>query len=250
MQQEGKKGILTMGGAFSNHLAATAFLCHQLKISSAAIIRGEKPEKLSHTLTACRDRGMQLLFSNRSSFDPQSNEVEQIKNKFPDYYFVPPGGDNEAGETGAGEMPLAIDYWENYEAVICATGTGTTLRGIHKKIQSHQRLYGMVALRIPATQQTTFIENNQSKDSANAPRFYFNAAGKGFGRPDPDLFELMNEFYRQTQIPTDFVYTAKAIKGLLDLLDQNIIPAHSQTLLIHTGGLQGNDSLEEGQLHF
>jgi 1-aminocyclopropane-1-carboxylate deaminase/D-cysteine desulfhydrase-like pyridoxal-dependent ACC family enzyme len=250
MQQEEKKGILTMGGAYSNHLAATAFLCRQYQIPCTAIIRGEERIPLSHTLSACRNNGMQLLFTERSAFQSESNTVIRIQQEFPDYLFVPAGGDNEAGEAGAAEMPLAVDNWESYDSIICAVGTGTTLRGIFRKLQPHQNLYGIVALRIPETQQTLFKESSFKKDSPSKPNYYFGAAGKGFGKQEETLLELMNTFFQQTKIPTDFVYTAKALKGLLDLYDQKLIGVQNRILLMHTGGLQGNNSLLKGRLTF
>ncbi|HXB90901.1 MAG TPA: hypothetical protein VNU72_01370, partial [Puia sp.] len=84
------------------------------------------------------------------------------------------------------------------------------------------------------------------------PRHHF-AAGYHFGgyaRSSDQLIAFMNRLYRDSAIPTDFVYTGKLFYGVLDMIRQNLFPAHSRLLIIHSGGLQGNQSLAPGLLDF
>jgi 1-aminocyclopropane-1-carboxylate deaminase/D-cysteine desulfhydrase-like pyridoxal-dependent ACC family enzyme len=58
----------------------------------------------------------------------------------------------------------------------------------------------------------------------------------------------MNHFFEKHAIPLDFVYTAKMMFGMYDRVNKNYFTPGSKILCIHTGGLQGNNSLPEGQL--
>jgi len=251
-KKENKNGILTMGGAYSNHLLATAALCREQALCSAAIIRGEESKDLSITLRDCRDLGMNLIFVRRSSFDNKDADVRQIIEQFSDYLFVPAGGDNEEGEKGAALMPDYISDWSSYTTVFCAAGTGTTVRGIIQKLLAHQHLWIIPAVKIQEKERENYFNNclpanNKMKKNIS---IYFDAAGKGFGKKDEELFTLMNAFYKQTGIPTDFVYTAKTVRGILDILKTQNAQAENKYLMIHTGGIQGNRSLQEHTIVF
>jgi 1-aminocyclopropane-1-carboxylate deaminase/D-cysteine desulfhydrase-like pyridoxal-dependent ACC family enzyme len=247
-----KKGILTMGGAYSNHLIATAAVCQKEQIPSAALIRGEESKMLSPTLQDCRNMGMELVFISREEYQKNHTIWTNKYEQFRDYLFVPAGGDNEAGEEGASLMPDYLSGWDSYTMIFCAAGTGTTVRGIQRKLLPHQQLWIIPALKIREEDQESFFTSclfNDAKVQKNI-HIYFNAAGKGFGKKDESLFSLMNVFYQQTRIPTDFIYTAKTLKGLLDITRNQQNDSKHKYLMIHTGGIQGNRSLEENMLIF
>lgn len=251
-KKENKKGILTMGGAYSNHLLATAALCREQTLCSAAIIRGEESKDLSITLRDCRDLGMKLIFLSRKSYDNQEAEVSQIIEQFHDYLFVPAGGDNEDGEKGAALMPDYIPQWSSYTTIFCAAGTGTTVRGIAQKLLPHQHLWIIPALKIQEKDRENYLNNclPANHEIHKNISIHFDAAGKGFGKKDDDLFKLMNDFFTQTDIPTDFVYTAKTVRGILDILKTQNAQSENKYLMIHTGGIQGNRSLQEHTIVF
>mgnify|MGYP000211529771 CR=1 FL=1 len=98
------KTLLTFGGAFSNHLVATAFLCKQKGVKSIGIVRGEESKILSHTLARCKDLGMNLKFISRQNyknFDSNEEDIDALKNSFGDFTMVPEGGYHAAGAKGA-----------------------------------------------------------------------------------------------------------------------------------------------------
>src|SRR5262245_15948616 len=100
------KGILTFGGAWSNHIAATASACHLLNVNCVGIIRGEKPPQFSKTLSEAMDNKMELKFIDRQSYQQKDSPgfIDQIKKEFPGYYFIPEGGAGHEGEKGAAEI--------------------------------------------------------------------------------------------------------------------------------------------------
>lgn len=242
-----KKGIITMGGAYSNHLAATAYACAINQIPSIGIVRGEIAAPLSPTLAFCTSHKMQLVFVSRAGYQRNSVEIIQLLQQYPDYFFVPEGGDNTYGEKGCTEIPSLIPEYESFTHVACAVGTGTTMRGIAKSSLPHQQLLAIPVLKIKTDEQEPFAEKHLHKTSFNMIHPFFNYAGKGYAKFDEQLLHFCNRFYEQTQIPLDIVYTAKLFMAAEDLL-QNILKPADRLLLFHTGGLQGNQSLPQDAL--
>ena len=244
--QKNKKGILTMGGAYSNHLIATAYYAKENGLSSKAIIRGFLHDSLSHTLQYCMQLGMELIAVERSLFDETQTEVQKIISEQRDYLFIPYGGSNEEGVKGAAEMAAMIPYFETYDIVCCSIGSGTMFKGIRKSIFPNQTLIGIPSIKIKAEEQELYMSNYGTKN--DQIKIYFDYAGKGFGKSAPDILSFMNALYRFYAIPTDFVYTGKLIYGIMDLMNKEEIKQHQKVVIIHSGGLQGNRSLKSGTL--
>jgi 1-aminocyclopropane-1-carboxylate deaminase len=244
--QINKKGILTMGGAFSNHLIATAFYCQENGMSSKAIVRGNLHHPLSHTLDYCSQLGMELIPIERSLFDETQPGVQKIISDHRDYFFIPYGGSNEEGVKGAAEMTAMIPDFETYDVICCSIGSGTMFKGISQSLLPNQTLIGIPSIKIKAEEQELYISNYDTKN--DQIKIYFDYAGKRFGKSDPDILSFMNALYRFYAIPTDFVYTGKLIYGIMDLINKGEIKQHQKVVIIHSGGLQGNRSLKSGTL--
>lgn len=234
------KGIITFGGAWSNHIVATAAMCHFQKLNCIGIIRGEKPARLSETLKDALNYGMQLKFVSRDNYANRTNESfpEVTKAEFPDHYIIPEGGSGEAGEKGAGEILRYADG-NNYTHIVIAVGTGTMFRGLCRSASKDQKLFGIVVLK---------GWNEESKDD-NA-KLLLNYHFGGYAKYDDTLIRFMNDFYHVTNIPTDFVYTGKLVFAVFDLIKNNYFTESDRLLMIHSGGLQGNRSLQKGSLIF
>lgn len=246
--EQDKKGILTMGGAFSNHLIATAFYAKENGMSSKAIIRGMLHHPLSHTLDYCIKLGMELIPVERALFDVTQPKVQQIISDHTDYLFIPYGGSNEAGISGASEMRNMIPEFESYDIVCCSIGSGTMFKGLSKSLSTNQKIIGIPALRIKVTEQYSYLEDLNVDN--NIAKIYFDYAGKGFGKSDAQTLSFMNTLYRTRKIPTDFVYTGKLCYAIMDLIMKQEIDKNQKVLIIHSGGLQGNLSLKPGTLIF
>jgi D-cysteine desulfhydrase len=243
-----QKGIITMGGAFSNHLAATAYACWQNNMPSIGLIRGEIPKPINPTLTFCLNHNMKLIPVERSMFSPESSEIKKLLQEHPHYFFVPEGGDNEYGEKGCAEIPFLIPEYSTYTHIACAVGTGTTIRGMAKSSATQQQLIAIPVLKIKDQEQQLFIKNHLQVLSTCTIQPYFNYAGKGYAKINDSIILFCNRFYQQTHIPLDIVYTAKLFMAAEDLLLKNIVKTSDKLLIIHSGGLQGNQSLSKGTL--
>ena len=233
-------GIISFGGAWSNHIVATACACYLKKIKCIGIIRGERPEQLSNTLLEAAKYEMELKFISRETYaQKNSNEfLESIKKEFPGYYIIPEGGAGKEGEKGAGEILQYADE-KNYTHIACAVGTGTMFNGIREAASANQNILGIVALK------GWKVENE-----TNNTEMFLNYHFGGYAKYNLTLINFMNEFFRLTNIPTDFVYTGKLAFALFDLIKKDHFPPGSKILMIHSGGLQGNDSLQKGSLIF
>ena len=243
------KKIITFGGAFSNHLAATAAVCNQYYIQCIGIVRGEKPAALSGTLQYCLQQGMQLEFASRSDYN-EKNQVpflQTLQIKFGDHILVPEGGFSKEGVKDAANIYRHFIN-KNYTHICCPVGTATTLAALIDLAEPSQQLIGFSALKkFDFGERITYLLGNiSSKNYCLNSNYHFG----GYAKKTDELINFMNKFYENYSIPLDFVYTGKMMYGIFDLLSKNYFPPDSNILCIHTGGLQGNSSLLPGVLKF
>lgn len=244
---ERKKGIVSFGGAYSNHLAAAAYACKEAGLKSYAIVRGENTNHLSHTLKFCREQGMQMEFINRQAYKNKEALYQYYQQKLNDYYLVPEGGDNQNGEKGCTEILPQINDSYKYTHIVCAIGTGTTLRGLVKSSLPHQKIIGIVVLKGAEDMNNSIAANLTAYQNFELNHQYHFG---GYAKKNNALIKFMNHFYTQHKIPTDFVYTGKLLYAVNDLISKNYFPWESSILCIHSGGLQGNLSLPAETLLF
>ncbi len=248
--EQHKRGIITMGGAYSNHLAATAFACYEQGMISVGIVRGEVVEPLNPTLSFCRKYNMKLISVSRDDYASTSEAVQKIIMQHPHLLFVPEGGNNEMGLKGCKEILQYIPGADEFSHILCSMGTGTTFKGIASAANASQTVIGIPALKIKEDEQKQFILQHASVSSAAKQIVLFDFAGKGYARIDDALLNFMNSFYTKTSIPVDIVYTGKLMQAVIALGEENYFPDQSNLLVIHSGGLQGNNSLPSGTLLF
>lgn len=242
--------IITFGGAYSNHLAATAKACKILEIECIGIVRGEAPKELSHTLLFCKAQGMHLEFICREEYRRKGDEDFQteLTDKFGAHILIPEGGYSKQGCDGA--AIIAGFYRDGSFTHICSSvGTGTTLAGLINRALPSQKIIGFSALKGSTDLEKKIhflIDPSLHKNYTLLDDYHFG----GYAKKTPSLISFMNNFYEAFAIPTDFVYTGKMMFGVFDLIRKQYFPSGSNILCIHTGGLQGNLSLPGGTLNF
>jgi 1-aminocyclopropane-1-carboxylate deaminase len=245
---EGKKTLLTFGGAYSNHIIATAAAAQMHGLKSIGVIRGEEAKNSSPTLLAARSYGMELHFVSRESYREKIIPSNAFQQNETELCIIPEGGYGALGMQGAKDI-LSPSATQFYSHILVAVGTGTTLAGLLAGSLPHQKVIGVPVLKNAFSLQQE-IEKLLPKEKHAAfeliPEYYFN----GYAKHTPDLLKFMNGFYETTNIPTDFVYTGKAFFAAFDLLQKGYFGPGSKILLVHTGGLQGNGSLKKGALIF
>ncbi|MFN4188017.1 MAG: 1-aminocyclopropane-1-carboxylate deaminase/D-cysteine desulfhydrase [Acinetobacter johnsonii] len=236
-QQQGYKKLLTFGGAYSNHIAATAYAAQLFGFESLGIIRGEElaSKSLNTTLNTAQQFGMQLQFMTREAYRQKQSPtyLAQLQQDYPDYYVIPEGGTNPLAIQGCSEILSDTDR-ENYDLICCAVGTGGTIAGLIEASHSQQHLLGFSALKgnflSRELEQLTEKRNWQITDQY--------CCG-GYAKTTPELLQFIRTFEQQYNIPLEQIYTGKMLLGLIDLIQQGTFPKDHRILVIHSGGLQG-----------
>jgi 1-aminocyclopropane-1-carboxylate deaminase/D-cysteine desulfhydrase-like pyridoxal-dependent ACC family enzyme len=242
MKKQGGQVLLTFGGAYSNHIAATAALGKHYNISTVGVIRGDEGFSNS-TLEQARENGMKLHFIDRITYKEKNapHFLANLKRQFGDFYLVPEGGANELGVKGCEE--ILREEKGDYNYVIVAAGTGTTASGICRSLIK-EKLLVFPALKgggFILEEMKEYCSQSQLAEVELVLDYHFG----GFGKMKPELLRFMNAFHSQYELELDRIYTSKMFFGLFSLIEQHYFPKGSKLLVIHTGGLQGNTTLSE-----
>ena len=239
--KEGKP-ILTFGGAYSNHILASAVGANLMGLTSIGIIRGEelgndlqKTLQQNSTLRQASEHAMQFEFVTRTAYREKESEgfIERLKQKFGDFYLIPEGGTNSLAIKGSSEILTASDAQFDY--ICCCVGTGGTIAGLIHGAAYHQKVIGYPALKGKFLKTDIQKWIGKQTNWSLATDYHFG----GYAKYNLDLIRFINDFKQQTNIPLDPVYTGKMIFGILDGIKNHQFEKGSKILAIHTGGLQG-----------
>lgn len=239
--------IVTMGGAYSNHLVATAYTAKMAGFKSIGLVRGEMPLVLSPALQDAAGYGMELCFIPRQEYKRPDKLQAQYAD--PSVYWISEGGRGEKGVQGAATILQSMDT-DVYTHIICAVGTGTMLAGLIASSIPGQAITGISVLK----NHLMLKEEVRSMLPPDKQQYPFDILDDyhfgGYAKHPSDLLHFMAEFWERTQIPTDIVYTGKLIYAVEDLIAKEYFPRNSRLLVVHSGGLQGNRSLPQDALPF
>lgn len=235
-QQQGFTKILTFGGAYSNHIAATAFASHQFGFESVGIIRGEElaHKKLNPTLQTAQDFGMQLHFVSRNKYrlKQQIDYLAHLEQQYPQHYVIPEGGTNQLAIRGCMEI-LTTDDLNNFDLICTAVGTGGTITGLIEASTVQQKILGFSALK--GTFLTDEVAQLTQKNNWEiTDEFCFGS----YAKTTPELMQFIQRIEQQHDIVLEQIYTAKMLYGIEQMILQAKITPNQRVLIIHTGGLQ------------
>ncbi|MEG2807081.1 MAG: pyridoxal-phosphate dependent enzyme [Acinetobacter sp.] len=235
-KRQGYQHILSFGGAYSNHIAATAFAAQQFSFHSVGVIRGEElaDRPLNPTLATAQEFGMQLHFVSRDEYrrKQQPEYLAELARQFPEHYVIPEGGTNALAIQGCQEILKDSDA--QFDVICCAVGTGGTISGLIEASHGHQQVLGFSALKGSFLKDE--IAQLTNKTNWNILDDY--CCG-GYAKTSAALMQFIRDFEAEFAIPLEQIYTAKMLMGIFDLIEKNYFPAGSKLLVIHTGGLQG-----------
>jgi len=234
---KGNQQVLTFGGAYSNHIAATAAAGRILGMQTIGVIRGEEIQvnyRDNPTLKKAEEDGMRFKFVTRTAYRTKESMafLAKLKEEFGDFYLVPEGGTNKEAIQGTEEILKEADRC--YDYVCCAVGTGGTIAGIINRSFAHQQIIGFPALKGNFLQEE--IKKYVNKENWRLETAYHFG---GYAKYNADLLQFIRHFERDTGILLDPIYTGKLLFGIFDLIEQNQFKKESKILAIHTGGLQG-----------
>jgi len=246
-KESGHHTLLTFGGPWSNHLAATAAACADCGLRSIGIVRGEAPEPLTHTLAEARLRGMHLFHVSRAEYAEKDEHLFRawLHDVHGPFYLVPEGGANYLGVQGCAEI-LGV-HTSDYHTIACAAGTGTTAAGLLLSLRPHQRLLVFSALKGPDLLTDAILKQvgwalgdpTYGEDYRAQLRVITDYHLGGYGRHTTELLAFMKDLESSAGFRTDHVYTGKMFFGLAELGRAGFFADGEKVLAIHTGGLQG-----------
>ncbi|QEM11885.1 1-aminocyclopropane-1-carboxylate deaminase/D-cysteine desulfhydrase [Mucilaginibacter rubeus] len=240
-QAEAKTHLVTFGGAYSNHLMATAAAAAKFGFKSTGIVRGEEVD--NDTLFLCRLHGMELLFTDRDSYRDKPALFNQHFGHDEQAFFIDEGGASAEGAKGCSE--LVDELPESYDHIFCACGTGTTAAGILNGLNRHQLKTKFNA--VPVFKNGGFIKDEidrfltQQTDYDLHVGYHFG----GYGKANGELISFIKEFVPATGILIEPVYTGKMMFALYDLITKGYFKSGSRILAIHSGGIWGLLGMKE-----
>lgn len=243
-------GIITFGGAYSNHLVATAVACAAKNIKSIGIVRGEELNENSNaTLKKCSEYGMELAFVSRETYKNRYEKSyhESLHVTYPNFHLVEEGGANYYGMIGCQEIIKEIEI--EFDTLFVAQGTTTTSCGLALGINENQKVFVVPALKnydslaemkslyLRAGFEADFVAT--MLDGINVlDQFHFG----GYGKYTHELLEFIQQFYLNHNVKLDPIYTGKAMFALFKQITEGRLD-NSKIIFVHTGGLQGAPSI-------
>lgn len=232
-QKEGCDGLLTFGGAFSNHLAATAAAAQACGMASVGVVRGDEiaNKPLNTTLAYCQSQGMQLHFVSRDVYKQKEKGIVSLLEANPTFFVIPEGGSNPWAVAGCQE--ILQDKDDIFDTIAIAVGTGGTMAGLVASAKPHQAVVGYQVVNDVAIPQ-------QIRTFAGHDCWTLDPTHKvlGYAKTPPELVRFAIEVAQQTGIVLDPLYTGPMVWRMVQQLKSNTWTHGTRILVIHTGGLQ------------
>ena len=243
-KNQGLNQLLTFGGAYSNHIYATAAAAKEAGLGCIGIIRGEETQPLNPTLAFAKSCGMKLHYVSRSEYRDKSNQEfrEKLKERFGEFYLVPEGGSNSLAVKGCKE--ILDDVSLSLDVICVPVGTGGTMAGLIAS--TDKRVLGFSALRgdFLKDEVKSLLENSGETDKSNwsiNTDFHFG----GYAKINQELIDFIQGFKSKQGVLLDPIYSGKMMFGLYNLIEADYFKPGSTIMAIHTGGLQGWDGIKE-----
>src|SRR6266849_212040 len=233
---QGHRRLLTFGGAYSNHIRATAAAGHYCGFSTIGIIRGEQHLPLNPSLTYAMQHGMRLSYLDRDAYRRKTHPeiVSRLRREFGSFYLLPEGGSNELAVRGCSEIPAEIKM--DFDVICCPAGTGATLAGIASGLKPAQHAIGFSALK---------GQGFLTRDVADLQRRTFGACSSnwhveydfhfgGFARRNSELDAFIADFLTRHGFTLDWVYVAKMLYGVYSLAQEGALESGNRVIVVIT----------------
>ncbi len=251
-KNEGYEGILSFGGAYSNHIHALAYATKQQCIKSIGIIRGEQHYQKNSTLSQAINWGMNCQFVDRKTYRLRNNAeyLADLQQQYVNYFIVPEGGSNTLALPGVGEVITELNQQLNYDTLILPVGSGGTFSGLINADRGQHELLGIAVLKeadhIQQQMQPLLNKTNTVASPSNRKwQLLKDFHRGGYAKFSKEDEQKIYQFSQETGILFEPVYSGKMVLALLDLIANDYFTAGQTIVLLHTGGLQGLNGLVE-----
>ena len=245
--KQGRNTLLTFGGAYSNHIAATAAAGQIMGLRTIGVIRGDELESkisVNPTLKFAKNCGMQFLFVTRQMYREKHTPefLESLRNRYgSDIYIAPEGGTNALAVKGCEEILTEED--KAFDVICTAVGTGGTISGLINASAPHQQVIGFPALK--GEFLTEVIKQYTTRTNWHLVHDYNFG---GYAKVNDELINFLNDFNKTTKILLDPIYVGKMIFAIFALVKKGYFAPNTKILAIHTGGLQGIEGFNKERI--
>lgn len=227
-QAQGHDTLLTFGGAYSNHIRATAAAGYYTGLQTIGVIRGEEHLPLNPSLAYAVSRGMRLTYLDRTSYRAKAAQEARLRDEFGDFYLLPEGGTNREAVRGCAELPTEIQ--EPFDVVFCAVGTGGTLAGIAAGLAQNQHAIG-----IPVLKGAQYLEQEIAELQPHRWTLNHDYHFGGYAKRTPVLDHFIDDFAERHDLLLDWVYEAKMMYALFDQVKQGAFPRDTAIVAVIAG---------------
>ena len=245
-KEKGCETILSYGGAYSNHISALSYAGKIHGFKTIGVIRGDElgidlstTLDTNPTLKFAYENGMRFKFISRAAYKRKTGQSfsAALKDEFGDFYEIPEGGTNALAVRGCEEILSESD--NTYDYICVSVGTGGTISGLINSASDGQTILGFQSLK------GNFLEDIIGDSTMKRDNWSLNNEYHfgGYAKINEILISFINNFYQQTTIPLDPVYTGKMMFGIMDLVKKDFFKKNISILAIHTGGLQGIEGM-------
>lgn len=224
-RDQGARTLLTFGGAYSNHLRATAAVGHHAGFATIGVVRGEEHLPLNPSLAHAVRRGMRLSYLDRTAYRAKASDevIERLRGEFGDFYLIPEGGSNTAALLGCAELPAELA--EPFDVLVCAVGTGGTLAGVAAGLGPGQVAIGVPVLKASLEADIAGLQLAAYGERVGNWRLIGGYHFGGYAKRTPELDDFVDDFEARHGLRLDWVYEAKMMYALFDQVRRGAFPA-------------------------
>lgn len=234
------QGIISFGGAHSNHLYALAGVMKYLKIPVTLLVRGDGYDEHNETLAYAKECGVELIYIDRENYriKEQSEKISNIIASRTDYVLIPEGGSNELAIPGVKELYKEIKSQINiFDYLVCSMGTGGTSAALLDSLQKDEKIIVYPALKGDWTRNEILSKSHNALNHDKLEvrgEYHFG----GYAKSNKTLEEFIKRCKQDLNLPLDRIYTAKAFYGLIEDLKNGYYPIGNRIVFLHSGGMR------------
>jgi 1-aminocyclopropane-1-carboxylate deaminase len=240
-RRAGHRVLLTFGGAYSNHIRATAAAGRLFGFETIGVIRGEEHLPLNPVLDFAVRQGMRLTYLDRTTYRRKTDPdvIERLHRRYGDFYLLPEGGSNPPAVRGCAEIPAEIET--GYDVICCPCGTGGTLAGIAAGARPEARAIGFAVLKGAAflVDEVAELQRRTYGRVTGSWRIDLDQHHGGYAKRTPALERFAADFARRHGLRPDLVYVAKMLFGVFALAETGEIAPGSTVVAVITGRPEG-----------
>jgi D-cysteine desulfhydrase len=248
--------LITCGWVNSNHARATAVIAKKMGMKSILLLRGEKPSVMHGNLFLDGLVGADIRYLSPAEYERRyeiiAEIVSELKKKNRVGYPIPAGATYPVGIWGYIKAAEEIkNQSPDFDAILVPVGTGGTYAGLFigkKLFDLKAEIYGVNVEEDEDYYReriTEIIEewngsfHQPISYSREEIRIIDGYQGKGYSQFGRNEIEVIKLLARTEGIILDPVYTAKAMRGLIEEVKKGRFNRNEKILFIHTGGIFG-----------